>query len=122
MTSTLVSYSSGEEEPDNEQGKRHSDANYDNADMDMSAEDEDNETLGSQMFASKEDFKAYQSQFNDRKRDSSREESQSNQSASSLGESTVKRTEEQESKKAADTTDRRHRHHRHRSRSRSRDQ
>jgi len=62
MSSTLVSYSSGEEDED--KGKRHADANYDDVQMDMS-DDNDNEGASeANMFSSKEEYKAYQKQFN----------------------------------------------------------
>lgn len=56
MSSTLVSYSSGEEEE--EKGRKHPDANYDDVQMDMS---DDNDESG--MFNSKEEYRAYQKQF-----------------------------------------------------------
>ena len=54
MSSTLVSYSSGEEDED--KSKRHPDANYDDVQMDMS-DDKDEKALPSEatMFSSKED-------------------------------------------------------------------
>ena len=62
MSSTLVSYSSGEEEED--KSKRHPDANYDDVQMDMS-DDNDEKPLPSEatMFSSKEDYAAYRKQF-----------------------------------------------------------
>ena len=64
MSSNLVSYSSGEEEED--KGRKHADANYDDVQMDMS-DDNDEAPVSSEaaMFSSKEDFKAYQRQFSD---------------------------------------------------------
>ena len=59
MTSTLVSYSSGEEEE--EQGKKQADANYDDVGMEMSEEEGEDEE--SKMFSSKEDYDAYRRQF-----------------------------------------------------------
>ena len=62
MSSTLVSYSSGEEDED--KSKRHPDANYDDVQMDMS-DDNDEKALPSEatMFSSKEDYAAYRKQF-----------------------------------------------------------
>ena len=62
MSSTLVSYSSGEEDED--KSKRHPDANYDDVQMDMS-DDNDEKALPSEatMFSSKEDHAAYRKQF-----------------------------------------------------------
>lgn len=62
MSSTLVSYSSGEEDED--KSKRHPDANYDDVQMDMS-DDNDEKALPSEaaMFSSKEDHTAYRKQF-----------------------------------------------------------
>ena len=67
MSSTLVGYSSGEDEYGSEKkssGQRQSDANYDDVQMDMSDDEEaTSNTTNSQLFASKEDFKAYNEQF-----------------------------------------------------------
>ena len=62
MSSTLVSYSSGEEDED--KSKRHPDANYDDVQMDMS-DDNDEKALPSEatMFSSREDHAAYRKQF-----------------------------------------------------------
>ena len=63
MSSTLVSYSSGEEDAE-DKSKRHPDANYDDVQMDMS-DDNEEKALPSEatMFSSKEDHAAYRKQF-----------------------------------------------------------
>ena len=70
MSSTLVGYSSGEDEYGNEKkggGQRQSDANYDDVQMDMSDDDEGNPS-NNQLFSSKDDFKAYNEKFGQRNR------------------------------------------------------
>lgn len=61
MASTLVGYSSGEEES-NQGPRRLPDANYDDVKMDMSSDD-DNDDDESGMFASKKEYKEYKRQF-----------------------------------------------------------
>lgn len=146
MSSTLVSYSSGEED---DEKKRHSDANYDDVGMDMS-DDEPNPAEAA-MFSTKEDFEAYQKQFGKKKSDPQESsdgqksyseygnEQQSSKAESSEGsERSSKRDRRGDSSHSAEEDEKRSqkrkkdadsrrkhkesRHHRHhRSRSRSRD-
>ena len=77
MSSTLVGYSSGEDEYGNDKkgGQRQSDANYQTMDMDMSDEEDSNtrqqqqhaeNPANSQLFSSSADFNAYNQQFENR--------------------------------------------------------
>jgi len=143
MSSTLVSYSSGEEDED--KGKRHPDANYDDVEMDMSDEQSGPENDESGMFSSKEDYEAYRKQFSNSgakksnpDRDSvdrqPRRDGRSKRSSEERGSSSSKRESNSEDEKNS----RGHRNHdrkrdddhhrrrrnkdsRHRSRSRSRE-
>ena len=80
MSSTLVGYSSGEDEYGNEKkgGQRQSDANYQTMDMDMSDEEDSNtkqqhveNPANSEMFSSSADFNAYNQQFENRQNSNS---------------------------------------------------
>lgn len=132
MSSTLVSYSSGEEDEDSK--KRHADANYDDVNMDMS---DDEAEASAAMFSSKEDYEAYQKQFNRKQPEATSCGGSQNEYGSELKETNQgkatsaeplrrdRKDEDRRDKRRKDDSRRRDHHQkdrpRHRSRSRSRE-
>ena len=113
--STLVNYSSEDEEESTAVSKRHKDVNYDDVNMEMS--EEENEDKEMQMFSSKEDYQAYKQQFSKSKAQKSPtlEHHRKDQR------SEHKRSPESSSRRQRHEDDSRRHHKRRKSRSRSRD-
>jgi len=101
MSSTLVSYSSEEEE---DKGKKQTDANYDDVQMDMS-DDNDEAALPSEaaMFSSKEDFNAFQKQFTSSSSSSSTQNnSEQTRSATEYGSGMAAASTDRQPRRSAD--------------------
>ena len=106
MSSNLVSYSSGEEEED--KGRKHADANYDDVQMDMS-DDNDEAPVSSEaaMFSSKEDFKAYQRQFTNKSGSSTHNTSDLARSSTEYGSGMAAASADRQPRRSTDN----HSHH-----------
>ena len=106
MSSNLVSYSSGEEEED--KGRKHADANYDDVQMDMS-DDNDEAPVSSEaaMFSSKEDFKAYQRQFTNKSSTSAHNKSDLARSSTEYGPGMAAASADRQPRRSTDN----HSHH-----------
>ena len=118
--STLVNYSSEEEEASDVLPHRHNDVNYDDVNMDMS--EEENEDKEMQMFSSKEDYQAYKQQFSKDSKNRGKSSTASEHSSRREDQrSEDKRSPEPSSRRRHDEDKHSRRRQRRKSRSRSRD-